>query len=319
MKHLVIAAYGTFLGVKEGMLEVRTDKTNRRLVPLNRLQSVAIAKRGVSISSDLVENFSNRGIKLFFLDFRGTAQAHLIGNVRHGDVTSRMHQYDFCRGETIELAKTIIQAKVKNQRAVLNYFAKYHKAEKLSSGIAVLSVMLADIASATNLEKLLGYEGYGAKVYFQSLREAGLFSSTFEGREGRGSVEVNNSMLNIGYAVLSSYVLSAVENAGLEPYLGVLHSMRPGKMSLVLDIMEEYRAWVVDRAVIKLRSQSEGKTILADDLKKALINEIQKTCEKYYPYKKKKQKLANIIQRQVYCLNGHFRGEKKYKAYTFKW
>jgi len=87
----------------------------------------------------------------------------------------------------------------------------------------------------------------------------------------------------------------------------------------VLDIMEEYRAWVVDRAVIKLRTQSEGKEALNPNLKKILIHEIQKTCAKKYLYRRKKHKLEHIIQRQVYRLCGHFYGEKTYKPYLFKW
>ena len=126
-------------------------------------------------------------------------------------------------------------------------------------------------------------------------------------------------MLNLGYAVLSSYILNAIINAGLEPYLGIMHVTRPGKMALVLDIMEEYRAWVVDRAVIKLRSRSEGQKTLEMSLKKALIAEIQKTCAKKYLYRRKKLKLEHIIQRQVYRLCGHFYGEKTYKPYLFKW
>lgn len=83
--------------------------------------------------------------------------------------------------------------------------------------------------------------------------------------------------------------------------------------------MEEYRAWVVDRVVIKLRFQSEGKTDLSVELKKALIGEVQKTCGKKYLYRRKKHKLEHIIQRQVYRLCGHFYGEKTYKPYLFKW
>ena len=151
------------------------------------------------------------------------------------------------------------------------------------------------------------------------MREAHLFSSTFRGREGRGSQEINNSLLNLGYAVLSSYILNAIINAGLESYLGVLHSKRPGRMSLVLDLMEEYRAWVVDRVVIKLRQKSEGMLSMDADIKKECIREIQKTCLKKYAYRKKKVKLEHIMQRQVYRLCGHFYGEKCYKPYLFKW
>ncbi len=126
-------------------------------------------------------------------------------------------------------------------------------------------------------------------------------------------------MLNFGYAILSSYILAAIENAGLEPYIGVLHGIRPGKMSLVLDIMEEYRAWVVDRSVIKLRSQSIDCDTMNTDLKKSLIKQIQNTCSKKYLYHKKRVRLEHIIQRQIYRLSGHFCGEKKYRPYIFKW
>ena len=170
-----------------------------------------------------------------------------------------------------------------------------------------------------DIETLLGFEGASAFAYFQGLRQAELFSSSFNKREGRGSQEINNAMLNLGYAVLSSYILNAIINAGLEPYLGIMHGQRPGKMALVLDLMEEYRAWVVDRAVIKLRTQSEGKKTLDTSLKKALIAEVQHTCARKYLYRKKRHKLEHIIQRQVYRLCGHFYGDKTYKPYLFKW
>ncbi len=319
MKHLVISDYGTFLGVKSGMLLVRGKDKSQREYPLNRLTSLSIAKRGVSISSDLVEILSERGIKLFFLGFKGTAHATLIGNVRHGVVSSRLNQFRFCEGETLPLSRKIISAKIKNQRGVLAYFARYHKQLEQSDAIAALKENAKAALHAPDLNALMGHEGAAAKCYFQALKEAELFSSSFERREGRGSREIINSMLNFGYAILSSYILAAVENAGLEPYLGVIHVMRPGKPSLVLDIMEEYRAWVVDRAVIKLRSQSQSEQYMSQELKRAFIREIQKTCSKKYLYQKKKVRLEHIMQRQVYRLSSHFCGEKKYRPYLFKW
>ena len=318
MKHLIVSDYGSFLGLNNHRLVVKQDNKNQ-YYPLNRLCTVSVAKGGVSVSSDLIGAFSNRGIKLFFLDFRGVAHSALLGESQHGVVAVRTAQMNFCQGNTLPLAKKVVIAKLKNQRAVLNYLDKYHRKAVLCSASDELLLSANKAQYAKNLETLLGFEGAGANVYFQGLRQAGMFSSSFAIREGRGSREINNSMLNLGYAVLSSYVLSAIVNAGLEPYLGFMHGTRPGRMALVLDIMEEYRAWVVDRAVIKLRSQSEGETELKADLKKALIKEIQMTCSKKYLYRKKKQKLEHIIQRQVYRLCGHFYGEQKYKPYLFKW
>lgn len=318
MKHLVISEYGSFLGLNNHRLTVRQNK-EARYYPLNRLCTVSIAKSGVSISSDLIKAFGNRGIKLFFLDFRGVVHSALLGESQHGVVAVRTAQMTFCQGNTLSLAKKIVTAKIKNQRAVLNYLDKYHQQAVLQSAGYELLLNIDKAQYAKNIETLLGFEGASANTYFQSLRQAKLFSSSFIKREGRGSKEINNSMLNLGYAVLSSYILSAIINAGLEPYLGIMHGQRPGRMSLVLDIMEEYRAWVVDRAVIKLRSQSEGETVLRTHLKKTLIEEIQKTCAKKYKYCKKKHKLEHIIQRQIYRLCGHFYGEQRYKPYLFKW
>lgn len=320
MKHLVICDYGSFIGLDKHKISIKnTGKEQVVSYPLNRLRTLSIAKSGISISSDLIESLSTRGIKTFFLDFRGVAHSAILGQSQHGVVSVRMAQMAFCQNNTLGLAKKIISAKIKNQRAVLNYLDKYHNSNFLKSAIKELLKNSEQANHAKTITALLGFEGASANSYFQALRKSKLLSSSFKKREGRGSQEINNSMLNLGYAVLSSYVLNAVINAGLEPYLGLLHSKRPGKMALVLDLMEEYRAWVVDRSVIKLRSQSNGKSVLDSNLKKALINEIQKTCSKKYLYYKKKLKLEHIMQRQVYRLCGHFYGEKTYRPYLFKW
>ena len=318
MRHLVVCNYGSFLGLDSHRLALRQDNETK-YYPLNRLCTVSIAKRGVSVSSNLIEAFSNRGIKLFFLDFRGVVQSAILGQSQHGVVAIRMAQMVFSQQNSLPLAKKIIIAKIKNQRAVLNYLGKYHREPILRSVVDELLLNIEKTKQVKNIESLLGLEGTSASSYFQGLREAKLFSSSFKRREGRGSQEINNAMLNLGYAVLSGYILNAIINAGLEPYLGIIHSQRPGKMALVLDIMEEYRAWVVDRAVVKLRSQSESKKTLDADLKKALITEIQRVCSKKYFYRKKKCKLEHIIQRQIYGLCGYFYNEKTYKPYLFKW
>lgn len=318
MKHLVVCEYGTFLGLDSHRLAVRQQKETR-FYPLNRLCTVAIAKRGVAFSSDLVEAFSERGIKLFFLDFRGVAHSALVGEAQHGVVAMRMAQMDAVRRDPLPLARRIVVCKIKNQRAALNYFWKYHRNDALAKAAAELEAMAVRAGTAGRLDSLLGCEGAAAASYFGALREARLFCSSFARREGRGSVEITNSLLNLGYAVMSCYLLNAVINAGLEPYLGVMHQVRPGKMALVLDLMEEYRAWVVDRCVIKLRQQCEGRARMTPEIKKALIGDVQRTCARKYVYRGKRLKLEHIMQRQVYRLCGYFYDGTPYKPYLFKW
>jgi CRISP-associated protein Cas1 len=318
MKHLIISEYGTFLGIESNLLAVR-NVDDKKLFPLNRLVTISIAKRGVSISSDLIESLSYRGIKLFFLDFKSVQYSLLVSANQHGVVQNRINQYEYIKNNSIILAKKIIEGKIKNQRAVLNYFNKYQKSDYLSLASDKLNNIIKNLDNIHDQKELLGNEGISAKIYFKSLIDARLFTDSFKKREGRGSIEVNNSMLNFGYAILSSYILNAIINAGLEPYLGFFHQKRAGKMSLLFDLMEEYRAWIVDRSVIKLRSQSKKYNILNKDLKNNLITEIQRVMAKKYLYKKKRVKLEHIIQRQIYRLSGEFASLNKYKPYLFKW
>ena len=318
MKHLIISDYGIYLGLEAGRLVVK-NKEDRKYFPLNRLATVSIAKRGVSFSSDLIEHFSLRGIKLFFLDFRGVAHSMLVGANQHAVVQARINQYKYIEANALDISIRLITAKIKNQRATLSYFNKHHKSINLQKAIDELKRSTQIIKNAKILNDVLGYEGYAANIYFSALAQDKFLSESFANREGRGSQEIANSMLNFGYAILSSYILNSITNAGLEPYLGFLHQKRPGKMSLVLDLMEEYRAWVVDRVVIKLREQYKNKKYLDTKLKSALISQIQATIAKRYIYKGKRLKLEHIIQRQIYRLSGEFAGEYKYKPYIFKW
>ena len=321
MKHLILSDYGTFVGTRSGLLVVsnKTATPPEYCFPLSRLSTLSIAKRGISISSDLIEAFSLRGIKLFFLDFRGLAHSALVASHQHAVVAVRKAQMKQCEEGNLALARKIVYGKIRNQRAVLKHLSKYHNHLILSQTSETLKEQ-ANIASKNvNFTKLLGTEGFSARIYFQALIQSNLFPPSFKSREGRGSREIGNSMLNLGYAVLSSYVFSSIINAGLEPFLGLYHVQRPGKPALVLDLMEEYRAWVVDRAVIKLRSNVTEKKEMDSSLKKQLINEVQKTLVKKYLYRKKKVRLENIIQRQVYRLCGCFQLQQQYKPYTFKW
>lgn len=319
MKHLVISDFGTFLGSRNKLLTIKNQE-ELKYYPLNRLSTLTIAKGGISISSSLIEQCSIRGIKLFFLDFKGTPHTYLSGTAQHAVVQVRIAQQKYCNDEITPAAIEVIAGKVANQRAVLSYFNKYHQNVLLAETIIVLKEIQESITTKIkDRNYLMGLEGSAAKIYFEALVKAELMPSSFRYRQGRGSREIANSMLNLGYAVLGNYVMNSIINAGLEPYLGFLHAQRPGKPSLMLDLIEEYRAWVVDREVIKLRKQAEGRDYLNQELKRNIISAIQDTMHKKYLYRKKRVRLEHIMQRQVYRISGHFQGGTKYKAYKFKW
>ena len=145
-----------------------------------------------------------------------------------------------------------------------------------------------------------------------------LLPSHFEYRTKRYSKDLTNISLNYGYAILQNFIYKSCINAGLEPYMGVLHSIRSSKPSLVLDIMEEYRSFVVDRNIIKLRSRLQNAKRF-ETVKNDVAKNILTTLTKKYKYNHKKITLESIIQRQIYKISGYFSGNHKYKSYIFRW
>lgn len=325
--HLTLSEYGQYLGVTSECLTVK-DQGVVKSYPLNRIKSVQIAKQGIGFSSNAVIACANRGIKFFLYDFKNETVACLSGTQQHAVVKVRQSQFNFIGGENVRfLASTIIESKIKNQRATLLYFKKYHK--EYSEQIDKVAERLNKTAKEIKQKQwqkfdrwndiLLGMEGQAASQYWQLLAKTGLTINSFEKRIGRQAEDTTNKALNYGYAILTSYIWNALINAGLEPYCGFLHSQRSGKPSLVLDMMEEYRAWVVDRNIIKLRSQLEEIKELTPAIKKKIISSIHKTFNTKYHYRKRKIRLESILQRQIYHLAGHFTENNKYKSYRFKW
>ena len=325
--HLTLSEYGQFIGVTSECLTVKeSGKTHE--YPLNRLKSIQIAKRGVSFSSDVIIACANRGIKFFIQDFKNETIASISGTQQHAVVRVRQNQFDFIKTiKVATLSASVIEGKIKNQCATLLYFKKYHQQHKavIDKTAEQLNSILTQIKYRKwqNFDKwseiLLGLEGQAATQYWQCLVACDLMPNDFKNRIGRQAQDVGNKALNYGYAILTSYIWNALLNAGLEPYCGFFHTQRAGKPSLVLDMMEEYRAWVVDRNIIKLRTQLNGRNDLTPAIKKKIITSIHKTFNTKYHHKKRKMRLESILQRQVYHLAGHFSDDKKYKSYRFRW
>lgn len=330
-KHIYIDDYGTFLGKTSARLTISQNGQLRQEIALSRIKSINILKGGISLSSDLIEVCAARGIKIFFLDFKGVAHTSLSSTASHAVANVRRAQFltiesDYAK----EMAKALILGKLKNQRATLQYFYKYQKntskqTQKLETAIFKLKEIIESLKTielknrSDWLGVIMGKEGGAASIYFDAVGAELLEDLNFSNRIGRGADDIVNSALNYGYAILTSFVWQSVINAGLEPFAGVLHTNRPGKPSLVLDIMEEYRAWVVDRNIIKLKSHLKDKKFLDTPIKKKIIEEINNTMNKKYIYNGKNLSLQSLMQRQVYRLTGAFMQQNNYKSYIFKW
>ncbi len=145
------------------------------------------------------------------------------------------------------------------------------------------------------------------------------------GRETRGAIDPFNSLLNYGYGILYSQVEQALTLAGLDPYGGFLHADRPGKPSLVLDLIEEFRQPVVDRTIIgmvnkRVAIEQDEAGRLGEATRTKIAEKIQERMESTEMYEKKRQTLRSILQNQARHLACFLREEREqYEPFIAGW
>lgn len=305
-------------------------------MPLFRVGEIVISSPGVAISADLIEACCEPGIRVSFLTRSGKPYAMLSSPMLTATVITRREQlaaYSDSRG--VELAKAIVRGKLGNQASLLKYFGKYLKEANppafhdLSALVKSLTKGRADTAriSEPNIdaarEALLSIEGLAGRTYWKGVRLLIPGNLGFESREHRGAPDPVNSALNYGYGILYTQVWGAIMNAGLEPFAGFLHVDRPGKPSLVLDMVEEFRQPVVDRAVIAAIGRGTAmetrEGMLTDDSRRAIASAVLERMESEVNFRGRRYKLKSVIQIQARNLASFVRGGDNYRTFAFKW
>lgn len=333
---VIVDNYGLSLGKKSERLVLRKKGKIIQETPFFDISQIVISSLGVSLSTDVLRECMERGIQIYFLNFNGQPFAQISSPHLVGTVITRREQlaaYNDRRG--VELSKEIVLGKIKNQQNVLKYFARHRKTtnaklyKQIYDGVDRMQQNLNEISKlkAATIDdirlQLLSIEGRAADKYWEMVSLLLSEKIEFPGREHRGATDPINSCLNYGYGILYSQTWGALTRAGLDPFAGFLHVDRPGKPSLVLDFVEEFRQQLVDRVVISMVQKGteiiieEGK--LSDDTRKALIQKINERLKKREPHDGKKFSLESIIQRQARHLATFLRGEGIYKAYVGSW
>lgn len=252
---LLVSGFGLFIGKKSERVVVKKGKAVCAQIPFLRIQEIIIASRGVSLSSDIIEELCSRGIRIAFLTGCGKPYALLTSPLLTATVETRRAQlaaFSTVRGA--DLSRWIVAGKLRNQEKLLRYFARSRDGAR-RDGLITAATRLKQIrakALGTPSQsadaargQLLGYEGAAGRLYWEQIVNLLPDDLAFSRREPHGPVDAVNAALNYGYGILYSHVWGAVMNAGLEPFAGFLHVDRSGKPSLVLDLVEEFRQPIV--------------------------------------------------------------------------
>ncbi len=339
--HLILAEPGLHVGKHRGRLRVTRVKSGEKILdaPLVHLESVLIIGRGISMSSNAVHECVDRGIPIYFVSATGKPYGTVYSSRMVGTVQTRRQQlyaYDDRRGR--HLARAFALGKVRNQIALVRYALRY-KEEQDAAAAQEVRRLLGDMQEAlVQLEAtddqdvtlarlrllLLNLEGRAANAYWQAFGFL-LNDQPWPGRRHRGATDPVNAALNYGYGILYGVVERACLLAGLDPYAGYLHTDRPGKPSLVLDLIEEFRPVAVDRTVLAFFNR--GRTVRQDSQglldrasRKALAEAVLETLARPHRYHDERLRLESIIQRQARRVATYVRQEREaYQPYRFRW
>ncbi len=338
VEHLIADSVGSFVGKHSGRIRVSQQKETLIEAPLLHLRSVQIEGQGISISADALAACCAEGVPVFFMDNRGQCYASVYAAGLGGTVLTRRQQLLAFQDERgLAIAKAVTAAKLHNQAATLKYMAKnrketapavYEELRFIATEIEDLRGQIEQLDAATVNERrdqIMGLEGYAGQRYWAAVRLIVPEDYGWTERQQRGATDPINSLLNYGYGILYTRIEQALVLAGLDPYGGFLHADRPGKPSLVLDFIEEYRQIGVDRVVFGLtargfRVEQEADGNLTSDTRRALRDHLLGHWDATLRYKGQRHPLRAIMQSQARQIAAYLRGESSiYEPYLGDW
>ena len=297
--------------------------------PLLMLESiVSFSYKGASPA--LMGECARRGISLVFYSPQGRFLARSCA-MEHGNVLLRRAQYRVADDEAaaFRIARNMIFGKVYNLRWILERARRDHALRVDEPALGAVSARLAsrlpDIETAETPDRLRGLEGDAAADYFSVFNELILAQKAdflFDGRNRRPPRDNANALLSFVYTLLSGDCAAALESVGLDAYVGFLHTDRPGRTSLALDLMEELRGPVADRLALTLINnrmirdahfdrREDGSVWLSADGRKTVLQAWQnhKREEITHPYLKEKLPWGLVPYVQSQLLSRHLRGD----------
>jgi CRISPR-associated protein Cas1 len=261
---LYVTTDGAYLARQGENVLVRVDEETRLRLPVHTLGGIVCFGR-VGCSPSLMGLCGERDVAISFLSRSGRFLARVQGPVS-GNVLLRREQYH--RSDSPEasaaIANPIVAAKIANSRTVLRRYLRDHPEgsgrEPVEDAIRILNRKLDELGREPALSTVRGIEGEAARAYFavfNHLIVAQKDSFAFTGRSRRPPTDSTNTLLSFLYVLLVHDVASALESVGLDPQVGYLHRDRPGRPSLALDLMEEFRTVLADRLALSLINRKQ--------------------------------------------------------------
>ncbi len=333
MKKLMSTVYinspDRYLSLDGENLVVSANGEELSRVPLHNIDRI-MTFGYTGASPALMGKCAKEGIELVFMSGNGSFLARVEGEVK-GNVLLRRQQYRIADSENQSLAisRNIIAAKIFNARWVLERATRDHSAridtEKFYEKSELLYSSIKNAVNACDVNTLRGIEGEAASVYFSVFDEMILQQKQdfrFETRNKRPPLDNVNALLSFCYSLATGMCTSALEAVGLDPYVGFMHTDRPGRRSLALDLVEEFRAPLCDRFVLSVINtkainnddflkREDGAVMLTEDGRRKFFGlwKKRKAEELRHPFIEEKVEWGMLPYVQAMLLTRYIRGD----------
>lgn len=286
---LYVMTPGSYVHLDNDTARIDVERETKVRVPLHHLQAI-VAFGDTLISPALIGHCAQHGIGMTLLDRNGRFRARIEGPV-NGNVLLRKAQFESSSdpASALKLARNIVIGKLRNSRIVLQRGARDSKTEAdraaLDAAVRKFDASLRAAAVVEDLDALRGTEGEAARTYFAALNHVIRADArqifAIDGRSRRPPRDRLNALLSFLYTLLTHECRSALETVGLDPQVGFLHVLRPGRPALALDLVEEFRSILADRLALTLVNRGQlkaddfrmtegGAVLMDDDARRAL-------------------------------------------------
>ncbi|MDR1820385.1 MAG: CRISPR-associated endonuclease Cas1 [Methanobrevibacter sp.] len=332
---IIVDGFGKSVTKRDNQIIIKENGKEKDYFLVKDISQVIITGKG-SITFDACRLLAQNDVDLIAINWKGYLDYRLTPPEKKNVNVKREQYLSLLDKRSGILAKRFIKAKIENQKATLGTLAKSRgNDKKLLEQRDKLSNLLNKLNEISNSKsdiirsKIFGVEGQASVEYWNGIKYIIDDYWGFYNRSKRYAKDPVNSMLNYGYAILQGEIWRAIHLASLDPYCGFLHTDKYGRVSLVFDLMEEFRQQIVDKTVLSLVNKKQfnlddfqfkdGVIVILEKARKKLISSIYMKLSSHINFNEKEIKYSDIIVSQARLVGKFLEGKEDYSGFYLRW
>jgi CRISPR-associated protein Cas1 len=331
MKFIYITEQGSIVRKTSRRVVISKNKKTLAEIPIIGLDGVLIFGN-IQITSQAMAFLLDNGIQVSFLSTKGKYRGTLMP-AQTKNVLLRIAQYERYLDEDFqrEHASRLVEAKIRNERALIMRYSRNHPEIEFNNEISVLDSALEKTRENLSLPVLLGIEGHTSATYFRAYGKMFRKDLTFTTRSRRPPKDPVNALLSFGYTLITNEIFSLLIAIGFDPYIGYLHGIDYGRPSLALDMVEEFRHPIIDRLTLYIfnnqiltsqdfEESGDGGVSLKPDALKIYFENYEKRMDELFEdsFTKEKVSYRLLFRKQAHKLSKAIKTREAYEPYRME-